>query len=134
WEKMNEDSVKRLSGGRIGYVHIAQMSHGELEKFKREFFSENWDKEALIVDVRFNPGGFIHEDLFDLLDRQPFGWNVPRDSPWTMQPSRAWLRPKALVINARCGSDSEIFSSGWRQQKFGPVIGIPTAGAVIGTS
>jgi C-terminal processing protease CtpA/Prc len=110
------------------------MSQSELAKFKREFFSETWDKEALIVDVRFNPGGNIHEELFDLLDRQPFGWNVPRDSNWTMQPAQAWLKPKALLINGRCGSDAEIFPSGWRTQQFGPIIGIPTAGAVIGTS
>jgi tricorn protease len=134
WQNANKATVKRLSHDRIGYIHINSMSQEELTKFKREFFSEVWDKDALIVDVRFNPGGNIHEDLFDLLDRQPFGWNVPRDSQWTEQPSHAWLKPKALLINARCGSDAEIFPSGWRTQKFGPIIGTPTAGMVIGTS
>jgi tricorn protease len=134
WEKLNEDAVAQASGGKLGYIHIAGMSGSELAKFKREFLSETFDKAGLIVDVRFNPGGFIHEDLFELLDRQAFGWNVPRDAPWTVQPSRAFLKPKALLINGRSGSDAEIFPSGWRTQQLGPVIGMPTAGAVIGTS
>ena len=133
WEKLNEDFVSELSGGRIGYIHIAAMSGGELAKFEREFFSEMLDKEALIVDVRFNGGGNIHEELFEHLHRAAFSWNVPRDSVWTMQPARAYLQPKALLINARSGSDAEIFPSGWRTLGLGPVIGVPTAGAVIGT-
>jgi len=134
WELDNEHMIDRLSGGRIGYVHIRSMSHRELDKFQREFFSEVFDKDALIVDVRFNPGGFIHEELFDLLDKNPFGFAGHRDAVPVLQPARAFLKPKALVINARCGSDSEIFPAGWRTLNLGPIIGIETAGAVIGTN
>lgn len=134
WEKANEDTVSRLSGGRIGYIHIRSMSHGELAKFEREFYSDCLDKDALIVDVRFNPGGFIHEELFNDLSRNPFGFANHRDSEPALQPARAFAKPKALMINARCGSDSEIFPAGWRALKLGPIVGIATAGAVIGTS
>jgi len=133
WEIANEQRVAELSGGRIGYIHIRGMSRRELRKFEREFFSEFFDKDALIVDVRFNPGGWIHEDLFSLLDRNPFAFASHRDSPRTMQPARAFNKPKALLINARSGSDAEIFPSGWRTLGLGPIIGIDTAGAVIGT-
>ena len=110
------------------------MSQGELAKFEREFYSDCLDKDALIVDVRFNPGGFIHEELFNDLSRNPFGFAGHRDAEPVLQPHRAFDKPKALMINARCGSDSEIFPAGWRQLKLGPIIGIDTAGAVIGTS
>jgi tricorn protease len=134
WEIVNENMVDELSDGRIGYIHIQGMSRRELRKFEREFLSEFFDKDALIVDVRFNPGGFIHEDLFNILDRNPFGFAGYRDAPRVMQPSHAFLKPKALLINARSGSDAEIFPAGWRALGLGPVIGIDTAGAVIGTS
>ncbi|MBN2082784.1 PD40 domain-containing protein [bacterium] len=134
WELQNEATVDELSRGRIGYIHIRSMSRGELAKFEREFFSEFFDKDALIVDVRFNPGGWIHEPLFELLDRNPFGFANQRDEPWTMQPPGAFLKPKALLINACSGSDAEIFPAGWRRLGLGPIVGIDTAGAVIGTS
>jgi len=134
WEKANEDRVSQLSGGRIGYIHIRSMSGGELHKFEREFYSEMMDRSALIVDVRFNPGGFIHEPLFDMLDRNPFGFNAPRGGEKIRQPARVFDKPKALLINARSGSDAEIFPAGWRQLGLGPVIGVDTSGQVIGTS
>jgi tricorn protease len=134
WERANEARVKELSNGRIGYIHIRGMSHGELDKFQRELFSELLDKDALLIDVRFNPGGFIHEELFDALDRNPFGYAAERDAPQVLQPARAFLKPKALLINARSGSDAEIFPAGWRALGLGRIVGIDTAGAVIGTS
>ena len=134
WEIANEELVDELSGGRIGYIHISGMNRGELYKFEQEFFSEVMDKDALIVDVRFNPGGFIHEQLFDLLDRNVFGWVHDQRGEMVQQPGRVFDKPKALLINARSGSDAEIFPAGWRTLGLGPVIGIETAGAVIGTT
>jgi tricorn protease len=134
WELNNERTVSKLSGGRIGYIHINSMSGGELAKFERELFSELLDKEALIVDVRFNPGGYIHDQLFSALDGKSYGYCVPRDAPPSLQPSRVFLKPRAVLINARSASDAEIFPTGWREMGFGPVIGVDTAGAVIGTT
>lgn len=134
WEISNEQRVAQLSGGRIGYIHIRGMNGGELAKFKREFYSEVFDKAAVIVDVRFNPGGFIHEDLFEILDRNPFGYVQQRDNRQLLQPSGYFGKPLALLINAGSGSDAEIFPTGWRNLKLGPIVGIDTAGAVIGTT
>lgn len=134
WEVANEEKVARLSDGRIGYIHIRGMSRGELEKFERELKEEVFSKDALIVDVRFNPGGFIHEQLFELLDRSPFGYAGHRDAQSVLQPAGMYNKPKALLINASSGSDAEIFPTGWRNLKLGPIIGIDTAGAVIGTT
>jgi tricorn protease len=134
WELANEQTVSDLSGGRIGYIHIRGMNGGELGKFERELYSDLLDKDALIVDVRFNPGGFIHESLFNDLDRRFYGFSNQRDAPQTKQPARAFAKPKALLINARSGSDAEIFPSGWKTLGLGPVIGVDTSGQVIGTS
>lgn len=134
WELANEKTVSDLSGGRIGYIHIRGMNGGELSKFERELYSDLLDKDALIVDVRFNPGGFIHEELFADLDRRYYGFSNQRDAPQTEQPARAFRKPKALLINGRSGSDAEIFPSGWKTLGLGPVIGVATSGQVIGTT
>lgn len=134
WELANEKTVSDLSGGRIGYIHIRGMNGGELSKFERELYSDLLDKDALIVDVRFNPGGFIHEELFSDLDRRFYGFSNQRDAPQTEQPARAFRKPKALLINGRSGSDAEIFPAGWKTLGLGPVIGVDTSGQVIGTT
>jgi tricorn protease len=133
WVETNRAYVDKVSGGRIGYVHIPSMSGRPLEEFTRQLFSENENKEALIVDIRWNPGGNIHENLLDILSRPQFAWSKPRDTHIVQQPSRRWGRPTVLLINERSTSDSEIFPDGFRALNLGTIIGETTAGAVIGT-
>jgi tricorn protease len=133
WVEANQAIVEKASGGRIGYVHIPSMSGGPLEEFARQLFAENSDKEALIVDIRWNPGGNIHENLLDILSRPQFAWSRPRDGERVQQPARRWGRPTVLLINERSTSDSEIFPDGFRALKLGTIVGETTAGAVIGT-
>ncbi|HES57797.1 MAG TPA: hypothetical protein ENO21_00020 [Firmicutes bacterium] len=134
WEIANEQKVGELSGGRIGYIHIAGMNRREWSKFEREFYSELFDKDAIVIDVRFNGGGWLHEDLFEALDRNVFGMAGPRGAERVVQPPGAYKKPKALLINARSYSDAEIFPAGWRALGLGPIVGIDTGGAVIGTT
>jgi tricorn protease len=134
WELANEQKVDELSAGRIGYIHIAGMNRREWSKFEREFYSELFDKDAIVIDVRFNGGGWLHEDLFEALDRNVFGMAGPRGAERVVQPAGAFKKPKALLINARSYSDAEIFPAGWRALGLGPIVGIDTGGAVIGTT
>jgi len=129
----NREVVESASDGRIGYVHIRWMAGSKLERFARELFAENNDKEAVIIDIRWNPGGNIHEFLLDILSHEQFGWSKPRDGEFTPQPGFVWQRPTVLLINERSTSDSEIFPAGFRALNLGTIIGMPTMGAVIGT-
>jgi tricorn protease len=125
--------VNEKSGGRIGYVHIQYMGGGPLEDFARELFTEDTNKDALIIDIRWNGGGNIHEYLIDILSRPQFAWSRPRDGNIVQQPAHRWGRPTVLMINERSTSDSEIFPEAFRELHLGTIIGEPTPGAVIGT-
>jgi C-terminal processing protease CtpA/Prc len=133
WVEANRAKVDQLSGGRVGYVHIQSMSGSRLERFAREMFAENYDKDAIIIDIRWNPGGNIHEYLLDILSREQFGWSRPRDGAPVQQPTQRWGKPTVLLINERSSSDSEIFPNGFRELGLGTIIGETTLGAVIGT-
>lgn len=129
----NRDKVDEISDGRIGYVHIRWMSGGSLERFARELMADNYQRDALIIDIRWNPGGNIHEYLLDILSRPQFGWSEIRDGERSQQPGHRWGKPTVLLINERSSSDSEIFPSGFRSLGLGTIIGEATVGAVIGT-
>ena len=133
WVDNNQAAVEEGSNGRIGYEHIRGMSGGPLERFTRQLFSENFDKDALILDVRFNGGGNTHEQLLDILSRPQFGWQRGREEDFVAQPPHRWDRPIVLLINEKCFSDSEIFPAGFRELGLGTIMGVTTFGGVIGT-
>ncbi|MCX6646233.1 MAG: S41 family peptidase, partial [bacterium] len=133
WVDQNQQIVDEQSGGRIGYEHIRGMSGGPLERFARQLFSENFDKEALILDVRFNGGGNTHEQLLDILSRPQLGFQRGREEELVPQPAQRWDRPIVLLINEQCFSDSEIFPAGFKALGLGTVMGVTTWGGVIGT-
>ncbi len=130
-----KSEVNTLSQNRIGYVQIPRMGKTDYDNFVRDLFRDNADKEALIIDVRGNSGGRIHDDLIGFLTKKPntltsdrmYG-SVKRESP-----RRTWTKPIALLIDENSYSDSEIFPFIFREMKLGTVIGMPTSGAVIGT-
>ena len=99
----------------------------------RELFSEDRGKAALIIDVRFNGGGGIHEDLIDLLDRRPFGFSAARDDSRQLQPELRWEGPIVVLINPNSFSDAEIFPHLMKELGLGTIMGEPTGGNVIGT-
>lgn len=133
WVEDNRQYVYQMSSGQIGYQHIQSMNGPSLEKFKRELFSESMGKQALIIDVRFNGGGGIHEQLVDILDRRPFGFSGPRDAPRAPQPALRWEGPIVVLINPNSYSDAEIFPHLMQQLGLGTIMGEPTGGNVIGT-
>ncbi len=133
WVEDNRKYVYQMSSSQIGYQHIQGMNGPSLEKFQRELFSESMGKRALIIDVRFNGGGGIHEQLVDILDRRPFGYSGPRDAPRAPQPALRWEGPIVVLINPNSYSDAEIFPHLMKQLGLGTIMGEPTGGNVIGT-
>lgn len=139
WYQDKVERIRRktneLSDNRIGYVNIPSMSTSEYSKFISEVFTKNADKDALIIDIRGNSGGRIHNDLLSFLAKQPNAYStsrtygtVPRETP-----TRTWTRPIALLINENSFSDAEIFPQLFKEAGYGTVIGMPTSGSVIGT-
>ncbi|MFH2056060.1 MAG: S41 family peptidase [bacterium] len=136
WERDRRELVDSLSGGRLAYLHIRAMNQPALDRFQRELVGIAEPKDGLIIDVRNNGGGSIAVHLLGMLERTPYILRNFRHFPTTSENkmrSKAFEKPLALLINNYSGSNSEIFTEGFRKLKLGPIIGEPTAGAVIGT-
>jgi tricorn protease len=134
WVTANRAMVDSLSGGRVGYLHIAAMGANDYRRFMEDLFGEVWGKDAMVMDIRFNNGGSIHDQILSLLLRRRYGYTEDRSHDIAYNSLDRWDKPIVLVINERCYSDGEIFPMGFKALKLGTVVGVPTYGAVIGTN
>lgn len=113
WVERNRKVVDSLSNGRLAYLHIRSMNQTALERFEQEIVSIAEPKEALLVDVRENGGGWIAVHLLTILQRQPFMLRSFRNFPLASENksrAKAWEKPSALLINNYSGSNAEIFA------------------------
>jgi tricorn protease len=134
WVHDNRKFVEKESDGKIAYVHIRSMNQPSLVRFQNEI-DRFWNAEGIVVDIRYNGGGNIDQQLLDILERRPYEyWN----NRWSSRaagrrPRQAIAGPKVMLINNRSGSDSEVTPQGFRDLGLGSIVGTPTAGAVIAT-
>ncbi len=135
WVEERKDIVNELTNGKIGYAHIRHMGWSSYEDFVQDVFANNWQKDALIIDVRNNPGGWIHDWLIELLTKKPYAFTTNRIFNAEKQPfpGNTWTKPTILLINQNSFSDAEIFPNIYKHFKLGKVVGMPTSGSVIGT-
>ncbi len=137
WVNARRAYVDRISGGRLGYVHIADMSDGSLDQLYIDLDAQNQGKEGVVVDVRNNNGGYVNGRVIDVFARRNYLMMTPRDRFPT--PSRQALGqralglPTVLVTNESSLSDAEDFTEGYRALGLGKVVGKPTAGWIIFT-
>jgi tricorn protease len=133
WVQERKDMVAKLTNNTIGYVHIKAMDAPSLAKFEEELL-ENQDKQALIIDERFNGGGGIDQELLELLgQRKAYQSTRNRDALTVTRPARSYFGPMVVLQNERSASDAEMFPAGFRSLGLGKIVGVPTMGAVIGT-
>jgi tricorn protease len=132
WVKQRREQVDTLSDGRIGYLHIKAMDQPSLRKFEKEL-REYRNKEAMVIDQRFNGGGNIEQELLAILVQRPYQVWQPRGTEPTPRPFAGFFGPKVVLQNWRSASNAEMFPAGFRALGLGKVIGTPTMGAVIGT-
>jgi tricorn protease len=137
WVEERRALVDGVSGGKVGYVHIADMSDASLQQLYIDLDAQNEAKQGVVVDVRNNNGGYINGYALDVFRRQNYLMMTPRGlSP---VPSRQNLGQRALglstvlVTNESSLSDAEDFTEGYRSLKLGKVVGEPTAGWIIFT-
>ncbi|CAN5785316.1 S41 family peptidase [soil metagenome] len=138
WVESRRAYVDSISGGRLGYVHIASMSEGALEQLIFDLDQQNKSKDGVVIDVRNNNGGFVNVYALDILSRRNYFTMQSRASS-VQAPSRvqlgqrALLAPTVLVTNRHTLSDGEDFTEGYRELGLGSVVGEPTAGWIIFT-
>ncbi len=138
WVADNERYVHRISGGRLGYVHIRAMSYGAYQQLLADLDAETYDKQGVVIDVRFNSGGHTATFIIDLLTRRSAVRSGFRSRPLAddshLAGNRVLSKPTVLLTNEESASNAEIFSETYRQFGIGKVVGRPTAGAVIWTN
>lgn len=124
-----------LSGGRIGYLHVANMLDAARNRFERELFSIGQRREAMILDFRGNEGGDTHDSLLRILERNRHYFTfVPRRETPFPQPERAFVKPLILLVDEHTLSDGEVFANGFRELGLGKIVGVPTMGWIIFTA
>lgn len=131
WVEANRALVHERTGGRVGYLHIPDMMGRGFAEFHRGFLAEV-DREALVVDVRFNRGGHISGLLLQKLARRRLGYDFPRWGVPHPYPDESPRGPLVAVANEHAGSDGDIFSHAFKQLRLGPLVGKRTWGGVIG--
>ncbi len=138
WVEASRAYVARASGGRLGYVHLYDMSSASLDQLYLDLDAENMGREGVVIDLRNNSGGFINPYVLDVFSRRPYMSMTTRGQPTaparTMLGQRAFPGPTVLVVNQHSLSDAEDFTEGYRALGLGKVVGEPTAGWIIYTS
>ena len=139
WVEERRAYVAQASGGRLGYVHMFDMSAGALAQLYIDLDAENMSRDGVVVDVRNNNGGFVNVYAIDVLARRSY-LTMANRTMTTPVPARSALgqrsleRPTVLVTNQHSLSDAEDFSEGYRASKLGKIVGEPTGGWIIFTS
>jgi Tol biopolymer transport system component/C-terminal processing protease CtpA/Prc len=137
WVEGRRAYVDRISGGKLGYVHLADMSSEALQKFYIDLDVQNREKQGVVIDVRNNDGGFVDPYALDVLSRHEylrFKSRFGNDAPVrTALGQRALDRPTVLLVNQNTLSDGEDFTEGYHAQRLGKIVGEPTAGWIIFT-
>ncbi|HWP30546.1 MAG TPA: PDZ domain-containing protein [Fimbriimonadales bacterium] len=131
WIDSRRKYVEEKSNGRIAYVHVPDTAFGGIVEFWRMFYPQV-DKDAMIIDERYNGGGFIPDFFIEKLSRKLLTYWKPRDLGSFRSPSAAMLGPKVMLINAYAGSGGDAFPYFFKKRNIGPLIGTRTWGGLIG--
>jgi C-terminal processing protease CtpA/Prc len=149
WVENNRKIVDKLSKGKIGYLHIEAMGWDSFERFEREFTAVASGKDAIVIDVRFNGGGWTTDFLMTVLNYKQHAYTIPRGAAKNLEkekknfrgyypigerlPYAAWTKPSIAICNQNSYSNAEIFSHAYKNLGIGTLVGVPTFGAVIST-
>ncbi len=138
WVNERRAYVAKASNGRLGYVHMNDMSAEALAQLNLDLDAENFGRDGVVIDLRNNNGGFVHAYALDVFARRGYMTMTTRGSlpvpARTQLGQRSLEKPTVLVVNQHTLSDGEDFTEGYRTLDLGTVVGEPTAGWIIYTS
>lgn len=149
WVKERKRLTEEYSKGRLGYIHIRGMNWTSFERFERELMVAGYGKEGVVIDVRYNGGGWTTDYLMTVLTVKQHAYTVPRGAANNLKkehkrfedyypygerlPLSSWTKPSIAMCNANSYSNAEIFSHAYKSLGIGTLVGKPTFGAVIST-
>jgi len=131
WVESNRKKVNEMTDGRVAYVYMPNTGSGGYTFFNRYYFSQ-LDKEAVIIDERFNGGGSAADYVINLLDREIQNYWGHRDGKVTTTPGAGIFGPKAMIINEYAASGGDLMPFLFKQKDLGKLIGKTTLGILVG--
>ncbi len=149
WVETRRALTSEYSNGRLGYLHIRGMNWSSFERFERELMAAGYGKEGIVIDVRYNGGGWTTDYLMAVLNVRQHAYTIPRGAAQNLDsehlkfknnypfgerlPLASWTKPSIAMCNQNSYSNAEIFSHAYKTLDLGTLVGTPTFGAVIST-
>ena len=128
WVGIRRDEVEKLSGGKIGYIHVRSMNDASMRTVVDEALGRNIGKESIIVDTRFNGGGNIHEQLSDFLSGKKYFDIIPHGQTVGYEPYDKWIKESIILIGESNYSDAHLFPVAYKLKGVGKTLGMPIPG------
>jgi tricorn protease len=128
WVNNRRKDVEKLSGGKIGYIHVRAMNDASMRVVFEEALGRNLEKDAIIVDTRFNGGGNIHEQLSDFLNGKKYFDVIPHGQFIGYEPEDKWIKPSIVLIGESNYSDAHLFPMAYKLKNVGKTLGMPVPG------
>mgnify|MGYP005842988371 CR=1 FL=1 len=130
WVKKRREQTEELSDGKIGYVHIRGMNSASYRQVYSDLLGRNYHKDAVVVDSRYNGGGWLHDDLATLLNGEKYLDFVPRGQKFGYDPMGKWIKPSAVLTSEGNYSDAHAFPYVYQTLEIGKIIGMPVPGTM----
>lgn len=130
WIEQRRLMVDKLSNGRIGYVHVRSMGSDSFREVYSELLGRCRNKDAVIIDTRFNGGGWLHDDLVTLLSGKEYQRFEPRGQYIGSDPYNKWTKPSAVLMSESNYSNAHGFPWLYKELKIGKLIGTPVPGTM----
>ncbi len=131
WVDNNLDHVTKKSDSRIGYIHLPNMGENGLVEFGRSYYPQTW-KDAMIIDDRYNGGGFVGDMILDRLERVLWAVSKPREGGTGTNPERVHHGPVVVLIDGDTYSNGEFFAEAIKKLGLATTIGMRTWGGSTG--
>jgi tricorn protease len=131
WVARNRAYVEKKTNGQLGYLHLPDMGESGCIEFAKAWYPQYY-KQGIIVDERYNGGGFTADMIIDRLERQAWAVTQPREGKPLITPERVHLGPWNVLVNEDTGSDGEFFAEAIKIRKLAPIIGMRTWGGSVG--
>ncbi|RKZ14363.1 hypothetical protein DRQ53_11700, partial [bacterium] len=131
WVDRNLANVDDQSDGKVGYIHLPNMSTSGLVEFGRSWYPQT-GKQAMIIDDRFNGGGFVGDMIIDRLERELWAMTAPREGGTGRNPENCFHGPLVVLINEETYSNGEFFAEAVKRQGLATTIGVRTWGGSTG--
>lgn len=130
WIKQRAADVDRWSNGRLGYVHIESMDDASFRPMYADLLGKYNNREGVVIDIRWNGGGRMHEDIEQLFTGQKYLTQVIRGKDVCDMPSRRWNKPSVMLVAEPCYSNAHGTPWVYQHQKIGKVVGMPVPGTM----